>query len=92
MLNLRQQITECSRNGVILFTDLIYKVMNFYIFFFLKLPPTLIFLSLRSLLEVLALCQRRLRAVPHLYPVPGWCKNIIRDSMAWRTLSSLFLT
>lgn len=83
MLNLRQQITECSRNGVILFTDLIYEVINFYIFFFLKLPPTLIFFfPLCSLLEVLALCQRRLRAVPHLYSVPGRCKNIILDSMA----------
>lgn len=82
MLSLRQQITKCSRNGVILFTDLIYKVINFYIFLFLKLPPTVIFFSLQSLLEVLALCQRRLRAVPHLYPVSGWCKHIILDSMA----------
>ena len=36
----------------------------------LKLTP---FLSLCSILEVLAVCLCRLRAVPHLHPVPGWC-------------------
>lgn len=32
-------------------------------------------LSLCSLLAVLALCHCRLRAVPHLHPVSGWCAD-----------------
>lgn len=44
-----------------------------------------------SLLEVLALCRRRLRAVPHLHPLPGWCVDGINTLTGWNAQPSTFI-
>lgn len=36
--------------------------------------------SFNSLLAILALCHRRLRALPHLHPVPGWSTDALQIS------------
>lgn len=44
-----------------------------------------------SLLAILALCHCRLRAVPHLHPVPGWCADYSDALMGWNAHIKIFV-
>lgn len=45
------------------------------------------FFPLSSLLEVLALCHCRVRAVPHLHPLPGGCDDYIETLLFFLYIS-----